>query len=62
LSDIEYNSQVEDEKSEKAERVVRYNERDNVPTQTEKGEAETHENAETEHLADEKEIKRKKEK
>ncbi|MFZ0328867.1 MAG: hypothetical protein WBP64_00210 [Nitrososphaeraceae archaeon] len=41
---------------EKAERVVKYNEKDNVPIQTEKGEAETHENAEVEHLADENEI------
>jgi len=45
----------------KAERVVKYNEKDNVPIQTEKGEAETHENAEVEHLADEKEITRKRE-
>jgi hypothetical protein len=45
----------------KAERVVKYNEKDNIPIQTEEAEAETHENAEVEHLADEKEIKRKKE-
>ena len=44
-----------------AKRVVKYNEKFNVPEQTEKEEAETHENAPVEHLADEKEIKRRKE-
>jgi hypothetical protein len=61
LSNTEDKSQ-EDEKMEKTERVVKYNEKDNVPIQTEKGEAETYENAEVEHLADEKEIKHKREK
>jgi hypothetical protein len=62
LNDTENKSQLEDETSEKAKRVVKYNEKFNVPIQTEKGEAETHENAEVEHLADEKEIKRKRDK
>ncbi len=44
-----------------AKRVVKYNEKFNVPEQTEKEEAETHENAPVEDLADEKEIKRRKE-
>jgi hypothetical protein len=43
-----------------AKRVVKYNEKFNVPEQTEKEEAETHENAEVEHLADEKAIERRK--
>jgi hypothetical protein len=62
LNDTENKSQFEDETSEKAKRVVKYNEKFNVPIQTEKGEAETHESAEVEHLADEKEIKRKRDK
>ncbi len=62
MNDTENKSQLEDETSEKAKRVVKYNEKFNVPIQTEKGEAETHENAEVEHLADEKEIKRKRDK
>jgi hypothetical protein len=44
-----------------AKHVLKYNEKFNVPEQTEKEEAETHENAPVEHLADEKEIKRRKE-
>jgi hypothetical protein len=43
-----------------AKRVVKYNEKFNVPDQTEKEEADVHENAPVEHLADEKEIKRRK--
>jgi hypothetical protein len=43
-----------------AERAVKYNEKFKVPDQTEKEEAESHENAPVEHLADEKEIKRRK--
>ena len=53
-----------DEKSDdaaaRAERAVRYNEKFNVPEQTEKEEAETHGNTEVEDLADNKEIKRRK--
>lgn len=45
----------------KAERVVKYNEKDNVPIQSEEGEAETHENADVEHLADEDEIEYRRE-
>jgi hypothetical protein len=44
----------------KAERVVKHNEKFNVPEQTEKEEAETHGNHEVEHLADDKEIERRK--
>lgn len=40
-------------------RVVRKNEKFNVPDQTEKEEAETHENALVENLAEDEEIKRK---
>jgi hypothetical protein len=43
-----------------AERVVKYNEKFNVPYQTEKEEAETTENEEVEHLADESAIECKK--
>jgi hypothetical protein len=43
-----------------AERVVSKNEKFNVPDQTEKEEAEVHENAAVEDLADDKEIKRRK--
>ena len=43
-----------------AERVVKYNEKCNVPYQTEKEEAETTENTEVEHLAHESAIERKK--
>jgi type III secretion system FlhB-like substrate exporter len=47
---------------ERAERVIKHNEKFNVPIQTEKEEAETFENAEVQHLADENEIMRKKRK
>ncbi len=40
-------------------RVVRKNEKFNVPDQTEKEEAETHENAPVENLAEDEEIKRR---
>jgi predicted extracellular nuclease len=43
-----------------AKRVVRKNEKFNVPDQTEKEEAERYENAPVENLADDKEIKRRK--
>lgn len=46
----------------RAERVIKYNEKFNVPIQTEKEEAETFENAKVQHLADENEIMRKKRK
>ena len=58
MSDNE-NSKSEDTRA-RAERVVKYNEKFNVPEQTEKEEAETHENAEVEHLADGREIERRK--
>jgi hypothetical protein len=50
----------DDDPKKSAERVVKHNEKFNVPIQTEKEEAETFENAEVEHLADEQEIERKK--
>lgn len=53
--------EVEKEDLTKAKRVVKYNEKDNVPIQTEEGEAETHENAEVERLADEDEIESRRE-
>ena len=46
--------------AERAERVVRYNEKFNVPEQTEKEEAETQGAGEVEHLADDREIERRK--
>ena len=50
-------SEVEEEDTTKAQRVVKYNEKFNVPEQTEEEEAETHENAEVENLADNSKIK-----
>lgn len=49
-----------DDAAERAERAVKYNEKFNVPEQTEEEEAETHENAEVEHIADNREIERRK--
>jgi hypothetical protein len=43
-----------------AKRVVKKNEKFNVPDQTEEEEAETHEDATVENLADNNEIKRRK--
>lgn len=43
------------------ERVVEHNEKFNVPLQTEKEEAEVLENAKPENIADDQEIRRKKE-
>ena len=54
-----YNMGIENEDTA-AKRVVKKNEKFNVPDQTEKEEAETHENAPVENLADDKEIKRRK--
>ena len=51
---------VENEEDTAAQRVVRKNEKFNVPDQTEEEEAETHENAPVENLADDNEIKRRK--
>ncbi len=50
----------EEEAKSSADRVVRHNEKFNVPLQTEEEEAETFENAEVEHLANDNEIHRKK--
>jgi hypothetical protein len=62
MSDEENKSSLSpsEEKSTKAQRVVKYNEKFNVPEQTEEEEAKTHENAEVEQLADNSEIKRRK--
>jgi hypothetical protein len=49
-----------DDAAERAERAVKYNEKFNVPEQTEKEEAETHGNTEVEHLAQNREIERRK--
>lgn len=56
MSDTPYDDPVKS-----AERVVKHNEKFNVPVQTEKEEAETFEDAGVENLADEREIRRKKE-
>jgi len=45
---------------DRAKRAVQYNERFNVPEQTEKEEAESHGKIEAENLADDKEIERRK--
>ena len=50
----------EEEDTIKAQRVVKYNEKFNVPEQTEEEEAEIHENTEVENLADNDKIKRRK--
>ena len=55
-----YKSDKDKNEKSAAERAVKYNEKFNVPDQTEKEEAESRENAPVEHLADEKEIKRRK--
>ena len=50
----------DDDPRKSAERVVKHNEKFNVPMQTEEEEAESHENAPVEHLADDREIERNK--
>jgi cytoskeletal protein RodZ len=63
MSDEENKSSLsssEEEDTTRAERVVKYNEKFNVPEQTEEEEAETHENAKVENLADNDKIKRRK--
>lgn len=62
MSDEENKSSLSssEEESNKAQRVVKYNEKFNVPEQIEEEEAKTHENAEVEQLADNSEIKRRK--
>ena len=49
-----------DDPAARAKRAVQYNERFNVPEQTEKEEAESHGNVEVENLAEDKEIERRK--
>jgi hypothetical protein len=53
------NSNIDDPAA-RAKRAVQYNERFNVPEQTEKEEAESHGNVEVENLAEDKEIERRK--
>ena len=61
MSDSENNNNNKsDDAAARAERAVKYNERFNVPEQTEEEEAETHGNAQAEHLADDREIQRRK--
>jgi hypothetical protein len=50
-----------DDPKESAERVIEYNEKFNVPVQTEEEEAQVFENATPENIANEQEIRRKKE-
>jgi hypothetical protein len=50
-----------DDPKKSAERVVEHNEKFNVPVQTEKEEAQVFENASPEDIANEQEIRRKKE-
>ncbi|HZA64466.1 MAG TPA: hypothetical protein VE573_16445 [Nitrososphaeraceae archaeon] len=59
-SSLSSSEEEEEEETTKAQRVVKYNEKFNVPEQTEEEESKTHENAEVEHLADNSEIKRRK--
>jgi hypothetical protein len=59
-SSLSSSEEEEEEDTTKAQRVVKYNEKFNVPEQTEEEESKTHENAEVEHLADNSEIKRRK--
>jgi hypothetical protein len=59
-SSLSSSEEEEVEETTKAQRVVKYNEKFNVPEQTEEEESKTHENAEVEHLADNSEIKRRK--
>ena len=59
-SSLSSSEDEEEEETTKAQRVVKYNEKFNVPEQTEEEESKTHENAEVEHLADNSEIKRRK--
>ena len=51
-----------DDPNKSSERVVKRNEKFNVPLQTEQEEAETSQNGSVEHLADDMEIQRKKDK
>ena len=60
MSDVGNDKSSSDSEEARAQRVIKYNEKFNVPEQTEKEEAETHENAEVGHIADEREIKRRK--
>jgi hypothetical protein len=56
MGDVEDNNKSPDIAQVKAQQAVKYNEKFNIPEQTEKEEAETHENAEVEHLADERQL------
>jgi hypothetical protein len=54
------NDNNDDDAADRARKAVRFNERFNVPEQTEKEEAESHGKDEGENLADNKEIERRK--
>ena len=54
------NDNNDDDAADRARKAVRFNERFNVPEQTEKEEAESHGRDEGENLADNKEIERRK--
>ncbi len=60
MSNSEDDNNNSDDAAARAERAVKYNEKFNVPEQTEKEEAETHGDAQVEHLADDREIQRRK--
>lgn len=62
MSDEENKSSLSssEEESNKAQTVVKYDEKFNVPEQTEEEEATTHENTEIENIADSSEVKRRK--
>lgn len=60
LISMHMSNSPDDDSSESAERVVGHNDKFNVPVRTEKEEAETFENAEAEDLANEEEIRQKK--
>ena len=59
MADKEKND--DDDAAARARKAVRFNERFNVPEQTEKEEAESHGKNEAENLADDKEIEKRKE-
>lgn len=58
---LSMSEQPPDDSENVTERVLKHNEKFNVPIQTEKEEAEVFEDTEPQHLADENEIRRKKE-
>lgn len=59
-NEVKKGKKEDDDPTRSANRVVEHNEKFNVPLQTEEEEAETFENAKVVHLANAKEIRRKK--